>query len=167
MDALIEALGINLGYIISQIVNFTILAVALYLVAYKPVLSMLDERRDRIEKSMKDAEEADRRAAEAQEAFTQRVAEAKREAQEIITQATSQGEEARQEILSQAREEARQLIERAKEEIRLEREQALAELQAEVADLSILVTQKVLGQMVDEKTQRRLIDQFIQEADRL
>jgi len=44
----LEALGINLGYLISQIVNFTLLAVLLYFVAYKPILRMLDERSARI-----------------------------------------------------------------------------------------------------------------------
>ncbi|MGQ9586456.1 MAG: F0F1 ATP synthase subunit B [Anaerolineae bacterium] len=162
-----EALGINLGYLVSQIVNFTLLAVLLYVVAYKPVLRMMDERQARIEKGMKDAEEAGRRAAEAQEEFERRIAESKREAQNVMAQATAQGEKVREEILARAREEAQQLIERAKEEIRLEREQALAELQAEVADLTILVTHKVLGQVVDEDTQRRLVRQFIQETDKL
>jgi len=163
----LEALGINLGYLVSQIVNFTILALFLYAVAYKPVLRMMDERRARIEKGMEDAEEASRRAAEAQEEFERRIAEAKREAQNIITQATAQGEKAREEVLERAKDEAQQLIERAKGEIRLEREQALAELQAEVADLTILVTNKVLGQVVDEKAQRRLIGEFLQQTDNL
>lgn len=162
-----EALGINLGYLVSQIVNFTILAVFLYLVGYKPVLRMMDERRARIEKGIQDAEAASRRAAEAQEEFERRVAEAKREAQEIIAQATAQGEKAREEILARARTEAQQLIARAKDEIRLEREQALAELQREVADLTILVSSKVLGEVVDEERQRRLIREFLEQTDRL
>ena len=51
-----EALGINLGYLVSQIVNFTLLAVLLYFVAYKPILRMLDERSERIKKGLEDAE---------------------------------------------------------------------------------------------------------------
>ena len=59
-----EALGINLGYLISQIVNFTLLAVLLYFVAYKPILRMLDQRSARIKQGLEDAELASRRAAE-------------------------------------------------------------------------------------------------------
>jgi F-type H+-transporting ATPase subunit b len=59
----LEALGINLGYLISQIVNFTLLAVLLYFVAYKPILRMLDERSARIKKGLDDAELASKRAA--------------------------------------------------------------------------------------------------------
>ncbi|MGQ9458909.1 MAG: F0F1 ATP synthase subunit B [Anaerolineae bacterium] len=162
-----EALGINLGYLVSQIVNFAILALFLYFVGYKPVLRMMDERRARIEKGLQDAAEASRRAAEAQEEFARQMAEAKREAQEILAQATAQGEKAREEILAQARAEAQELLERAKEEIRLEREQAFQELQRQVADLTILVSSKVLGEVVDEERQRRLIREFLEQAERL
>lgn len=167
METLVAKLGINLGYLVSQIVNFTILALFLYFVGYKPVLRMMDERRARIEKGLQDAQEASRRAAEAQEEFERRLAEAKREAQEILAQATAQGEKVREEILAQARAEAQELLERAKEEIRLEREQAFQELQRQVADLTILVSSKVLGAVVDEERQRRLIREFIEQADRL
>jgi F-type H+-transporting ATPase subunit b len=163
----LEALGINLGYLVSQIVNFTLLAVLLYVVAYKPILRMLDERRSRIEQGMKDAESAARKAADAQAEFERRMGEARHEAQNAIAQATIQAEKVREEILAQARSEAQQLIERAKEETRLERDQAMAELQAQVADLSILISRKVLGQVVDEPSQRRLIGDFLKQTDKL
>ena len=71
-----EALGINLGYLISQIVNFTLLAVLLYFVAYKPVLRMLDQRSERIQKGLEDAEAASRRAAEMEQEFQKQLATA-------------------------------------------------------------------------------------------
>ena len=102
-----EALGINLGLLISQIVNFTLLAILLYFVAYKPVLRMLDDRSARIQKGLEDAEEASRRAAQMEQEFEQRMAEARREGQEIIAQSTQMSEKARQKILVMAREEAK------------------------------------------------------------
>jgi F-type H+-transporting ATPase subunit b len=164
LGEIFEALGINLGYLVSQIINFTILAVLLYRVAYKPVLGMMDERRSRIEKGMKDAEDAAKKAAEAQEEFERVVAEARREAQNTISQATAQGEKAKEEILAQARNEAQALVEKAKDEIRLERQQLLSELQDEVTDLSIALTEKVIGKVVDEQVQRELIHDFLQEG---
>ena len=71
-----EALGINLGYLISQIVNFTLLAVLLYFVAYKPILRMLDERSARIQKGLADAEAASKRAEEMEQEFERRMGEA-------------------------------------------------------------------------------------------
>ncbi|MEJ2207932.1 MAG: F0F1 ATP synthase subunit B [Anaerolineae bacterium] len=166
MQAL-DALGINLGYLISQIVNFTLLAVLLYFVAYKPVLRMLDERSARIQKGLEDAEVASRRAAEMEQEYEQRMTEARREGQEIIAQATQMSEKARQDILAQARDEARAQVERAREEIARERDQAMAELRQQVADLSLTISEKVLAETLDEERQRRLIAQFLEQAEEI
>ena len=162
-----EALGINLGYLISQIVNFTLLAVLLYFVAYKPILRMLDERSARIKKGLEDAEAASRRAAEMEEEFERRMAEARKQGQEIVAQATQMSEKARQEILEKAREESRAQIEKAREEIARERELAMAELRQQIADLSLAISEKVIGETLDEQKQRRLIADFLEQAEEL
>jgi len=163
----LEALGINLGYLLSQIVNFTLLAVLLYFVAYKPILRMLDERSARIKKGLEDAEIASKRAAEMEQEFERSIAEARREGQEIIAQATQMSEKARQEILDRAREEAQAQIQKAREEISRERDQAMAELRQQVADLSLMISEKVLGATLDEQRQRQLIAEFLQETEEL
>jgi len=163
----LEALGINLGYLISQIVNFTLLAVLLYFVAYKPILRMLDERSARIKKGLEDAEAASRRAAEMEQEFERRMAEARKQGQEIVAQATQMSEKARQEILEKAREESRAQIEKAREEIARERELAMAELRQQIADLSLAISEKVIGETLDEQKQRRLIADFLEQAEEL
>lgn len=162
-----EALGINLGYLISQIVNFTLLALLLYFVAYKPVLRMLDERSARINKGIQDAEQASRRAAEMEQEFERQMADARREGQEIVAQATQASERAGQEILERAREESRAQVERAKEEISRERDLAMADLRRQVAELSLTISEKVLGETLDEQSQRRLIAEFLEETEEL
>ncbi len=162
-----EALGINLGYLISQIVNFTLLAVLLYFVAYKPILRMLDERSARIKQGLEDAEEASRRAAEMEQEFEQRLAEARKEGQEIIAQATQMSEKARQEILETARQEAREQVEKAKEEIARERELAMSELRQQVADLSLSISEKVIGEALDQQRQRDLVARFLEQTEEL
>jgi F-type H+-transporting ATPase subunit b len=163
----LDKLGINLGYLISQIVNFTILAVLLYFVAYKPVLRMLDERSDRIKKGLEDAETASRRAGQMEQEFERRLAEARREGQEIIAQAARMSEKTRQDILEKAREEASEQIEKAKDEIARERDLAMTELRQQVADLSLTISRKVIGATLDEKRQRQLIAEFLQETEEL
>jgi F-type H+-transporting ATPase subunit b len=163
----LDALGINLGYLISQIVNFTLLAVLLYFVAYKPVLRMLDERSARIKKGLEDAEEAARKAAEMEQEFEARMVDARKEGQEIIAQATQMSEKARQDILDKARQEAQAQIEKAKEEIGREREQAMSELRQQVADLSLTISEKVIGETLDQEGQRRLIAEFLDETEEL
>ena len=162
-----EALGINLGYLISQIVNFTLLAVLLYFVAYKPILRMLDQRSERIKQGLEDAELASRRAAEMEQEFEQRLAEARKEGQEIIAQATQMSEKARLEILETAREEARAQVEKAKEEISRERELAMSELRQQVADLSLNISEKVIGESLDQQRQRDLIADFLEQTEEL
>jgi F-type H+-transporting ATPase subunit b len=163
----LEALGINLGYLISQIVNFALLAVLLYFVAYKPILRMLDQRSARIKQGLEDAEQASRRAAEMEQEFEQRLAEARKEGQEIIAQATQMSEKARQDILETAREEARAQVEKAKEEISRERELAMAELRQQVADLSLSISEKVIGEALDQQRQRELIATFLEQTEEL
>ena len=162
-----EALGINLGYLVSQIVNFTLLAVLLYFVAYKPILRVLDERSARIKKGLEDAEQASRRAAEIEQEFEQRMSEARKEGQEIIAQATQMSEKARQEILETAREESRAQIEKAKEEISRERDMAMADLRQQVADLSLSISEKVIGETLDDERQRKLIADFLEQTEEL
>jgi F-type H+-transporting ATPase subunit b len=163
----LEALGINLGYLISQIINFGLLAVLLYFVAYKPILRMLDERSARIKQGLDDAEQASRRAAEMEKEFEQRLAEARKEGQEIVAQATQMSEKARQEILATAREEARAQVEKAKEEISRERDLAMAELRQQVADLSLSISEKVIGESLDQQRQRDLIAEFLEQTEEL
>jgi F-type H+-transporting ATPase subunit b len=163
----LEALGINLGLLVSQIVNFTLLAILLYLVAYKPILRMLDSRSERIKKGLEDAELASKRAAEMEQEFEQRMVEARKEGQEIIAQATQMSEKARQEILEKAREEAQVQIEKARDEIARERELAMADLRKQVAELSLMISEKVIGTALDEQGQRQLIAEFLDQTEEL
>jgi F-type H+-transporting ATPase subunit b len=163
----LDKLGINLGYLLSQIVNFTLLAVLLYFVAYKPILRMLDERSARIKKGLEDAETASKRAAEMEQEFERKLAEARKEGQEIIAQSTKMSEKARQDILDRAREESSALIEKAKEEISRERDLAMADLRQQVAELSLSIAEKVIGEAVDEQKQRRLIAEFLEQTEEL
>jgi F-type H+-transporting ATPase subunit b len=160
-------LGINLGYLISQLVNFTLLVVLLYFVAYKPILRMLDERSARIKKGLEDAETASRRAAEMEQEFERRMGEARKQGQELVAQATQLSEKARQEILDKARDEASGLVNKAKEEIGRERDVAMGELRQQVAELSLAISQKVIGESLDEEAQRRLVARFLDEAEEL
>ncbi len=156
-----EQLGINLGLLVSQLVNFILLAVLLYLVLYKPVLRMLNERRDRIARSMADVDAARDAAAKAQLEYDRRVAEAQRRAQEIIAQAAQTGEKAKADIVADAQREAEKIKQDALADAELQKARALVDVQSQIASLSMLATERVLGQAVDETTQRQLISRFL------
>jgi F-type H+-transporting ATPase subunit b len=159
----LESLGINLGLLASQLVNFTLLAVLLYLLLYKPVLRMLNQRKERIARSMADVDAAREGAAKAQQEYDRKVAEAQRKAQEIIAQAAQTGEQAGTEIKAAALREAETVRQQAREDAAQEKAQILADVQKQIANLSMLATERVLGQVVDSDLQRKLIDQFLAE----
>ncbi len=162
-----DKLGINVTWLLAQVVNFGLLLFLLWMIAYKPVLKMMNERKQKIQESLEYAENVKKQAAEQQKEFEQRIAEARREAQAAAALAAQAGEKEREAILAQAREEARKLIEQAKEQIEYERKQMLAELRQEVVQLSLLAAQKAVSQTLDEQAHRRLIADFLAQTDAL
>jgi F-type H+-transporting ATPase subunit b len=161
----LDKLGINVTWLLAQIVNFGLLLFLLWVIAYKPVLRMLNERKQKIQESLEYAESVKKQAAEQQKEFEQRIAEARREAQAAAALAAQASEKEREAILAQAREEARKLVEQAKEQIEYERKQMLAELRQEVVQLSLLAAQKAVSQTLDEQAHRRLIADFLAQTD--
>ncbi len=158
-----EKLGINLGFFISQLVNFTLLAALLTVLLYKPILRMLNERKERIARSLADVDAAREAAARAQQDYDKKMVEAQRTAQEIIAKASQASEEVAAEIRAEAQRDAENIRRKAREEAAQERAHLLAEVQSQIASLSMMATERVLGQAVDANTQRRLVDQFLAE----
>lgn len=158
-----EALGINLGLFISQLVNFSLLAVLLYVLLYKPILRMLNERRERVARSMADVDAAREAAARAQQEYDRHILEAQRKAQEIISAASQASEKVGDEIKAEAMREAESIRQKAREEAAQEKAHLLSEVQSQIASLSMLATERVLKQTVDETAQRKLVDQFLAE----
>ena len=162
-----DKLGINIAWLAAQIVNFFILFFLLKAFAYKPILQMLESRRQKIQESLEYAEKVKKDAAEQQKEFDRKLEETRRETQAASAAAAQVGEKEREAILAQAREDARKLIEQAKGQIEYERKQMLSELREEVVRLSLAAAQKVINQSLDEKAHRQLIGDFLAQADNL
>ena len=162
-----EGLGINLPTLVAQIINFVILFGLLYLVAYKPLMRMLDERSKKVKESMEQTEYIKEQAARAEEEVKKQLGAAAKEGQEVIARAMRTGEEVRQEAQQQAKQEAESLITRARVEIQRERDGAIDELRKEFADLTILAAGKVIDRSLDKETHRQLIDKVLEESTTL
>lgn len=162
-----EGLGINLPVLVAQIINFLILFGILYLVAYKPILRMLDERSRRIKESMEQAESIKEQSARAEEEVKKQLGEVSREGQERIARAVRAGEEVKQKAQAEARQEAEALIARARSEIQRERDEAVGEVRREFADLTILAAGKVIDRSLDKEEHRQLIDKVLEESSTL
>jgi len=160
----IGALGINFPGLLAQIINFGILLVILRLVAYKPVMRMLDERAGRVRESMEAAERIKEREAETAQEVEERLDEARKEGQSLIAQAQQISARIQEEAREQAQKEGESLLIRARNEIQLERDSAIARLRGEFADLTINAAERVIGQSLDRRAHQRLIDEVLAES---
>ena len=163
----LSGLGIRLPNLLAQIVNFGILFGLLYLVAYKPILRMLDERSKKVKDSMEQTEYIKEQATHAEEESKRRIETASKEGRELLVRAVRTGEEIRQQAQQEARKEGESLIARARVEIQRERDEAIDGLRKEFADLTILAAEKVIEQSLDKKAHRQLIDKVLEESTTL
>ena len=155
-----EALGINLGLLIVQIIAFTILFLTLNAWVYQPMLNMMESRKQKIAQGLEDAREAaDARASAERDADKIR-AEAQSEAAKIVREATERAAVAGQEVKAAAEAEAARAREAAIAGAEVERNRILGDLRSQVASLAIAAANKLVGESLDEKKQRSLLDEF-------
>ncbi len=162
-----EQLGISPTFLLAQIVNFVVLWVILQRFLFPPVLKTLEARRNRIRDSLAEAERMKEQNASARREFEQQLAEERRKGAEIAAQAARDAEQIREQIVARAREEAEQILADARAQASVERDQMLADLRRQVADLSILGAQRIIGKTLDQQTQRQLIQDFLTQSGEL
>ena len=129
------------------------------------ITGMVKKRSDRIDQSLKDAEEARKALKEMAEEHKRMIEEARKEQARILNEAATTGDKILQEAKDQAREQTAAMIEKAREEIRIEQETARREISNEVAALSVEVAEKLVRSHLDSsQRQSALIDKLIEEA---
>lgn len=155
-----EKLGLNLGYLIVQILNFGIVFIALYVWIYKPLLGMLEKRRKTIAQGLEDARIAAEARANAEQEAAKILADAQSKAAATVREATERAQLAAKEVRAAAEAETVKAREAAMAEMEAERNRILSELRGQVAALSIAAAQKLIGEALDEKRQRALLEEF-------
>ncbi|MDP3630433.1 MAG: F0F1 ATP synthase subunit B [Actinomycetota bacterium] len=163
MDALIP----KMPEILVALTSFLVLFVILGKFAFPPVTKMLDERAEKIRESLEKAEETRVEAERLLEEYKVQMAEARAEAGKVIEQGRTVAENMKNEIIAKAREEAEAERTKAIESIRAEKLAAMAELQASVADLSVAVAGKIIGQQLSAADHAALIERSIAEVGSL
>lgn len=144
MEQLIEAFGIDLKLITTQIINFVVLAAALSYLLYKPVLKLLAEREEKIKQSIVDAEAAAKAHAEATTEKQAILSAAQKEAEAIDARAKDFGQKRTDEMVAAAEVKAAQIIAAAEDKGRQLHEKTLKDSEAEIAKLAVLATEKLL-----------------------
>ena len=157
-------LEIDIGTVIFSIVTFALLALLLRLFLYKPVLAMLDKRRQAVNEALDQAERTRVEAEKADERLQEKLNATRLEADRIISEARSRAEENTAALLKQAKEDAERISAQAVADIALERERALTELREQTADLALLAAEKALTSTLTEEQQQKLLDSFVEQV---
>lgn len=161
MDELIKTFHIEANLLLAQIVNFVIVLLVLYKVAYKPVLKTLNERTGKIEKGMEDAEESRKKLENALQLEKEILTQAKKEAQGIIRKAEDNAKKNADSFALETKEKTDKMIAEAKKIIEQEKNKMFTELKMNIAGLVVSATEKVLEEKIDHQKDQGIIARSI------
>lgn len=156
-------ISLDLTYLV-QIISFLILFLILKKFAWKPLMNMMEKRRQFIEDNLAHAEQERQEAERIRQEYQQEMRQARQEAQAIMERAAKTSEERAAQILAEARLDTEKMKRSALADIEREREKAIADVRAQVVDLSIAVAEKILQQKLDMQGHETMINKFIQEV---
>ena len=154
---------INPGLIVWTAVTFLLLLFILKKVAWKPILSALDQRENAIRESLEKAEKAKDEAQRILNENQTNLSKAEEESKKIIEQGRIYAEKLKDQMLKDSKEQSQKLLGEAAAEIERKKEAAFGELKSQIADLVIQTTEKVLGETVDKNIHKKIADKYINE----
>jgi F-type H+-transporting ATPase subunit b len=155
----------NVGLMIWTLLVFGISAYVLAKVAFPRISEALDRRQKAIEESIDTAAQIRKEAEQILAEYRERLAEARGQADEIVARARKTGEAAESEILADARTKREEMMEQTRRDIEAETRRAIQEIRAEVADLTVLATEKVTRKTLTDADHKRLVEEALAELD--
>jgi F-type H+-transporting ATPase subunit b len=147
------------------ILAFLALLFILRKLAFPRIAANLDRRQRAIEESIDTAERTRTEAEQILAEYRQRLQEARVQAEDIVTRARRAGEQHERDSLEQARVQREELMAQTRRDIEAETRRAIQQIRTEVADLTVLATEKVTRKSLTEADQRRLVDEALSELD--
>lgn len=155
--ALLSALGIDLSVIIAQLINYGILIVALTVLLYRPILKLLDERRERIRKSMEDAKRLEQQVKNMEKDHQKSMKELDTKASAILANAKKQAESVKTDLLAAAQKEVDALLERGRKQLEDEKRSLVSDLEKTVSQVAVKLAGKVLEREFSPGDQQRIV----------
>jgi F-type H+-transporting ATPase subunit b len=153
------------GVMIWTLIIFGLTLLVLWKVAFPRIAEALDKRQRMIEDSIDSAEKTKREADELLREYRERLSDARGQADEIVARARRTAEAAENETLADARAKREEMMDQTRRDIEAETRRAIQQIRAEVADLTVLATEKVTRKSLDSADQKRLVDEALAELD--
>jgi F-type H+-transporting ATPase subunit b len=155
----------GLGLMIWTLIAFGITLWVLAKLAFPRIGAALDKRQRAIEESIEAAERTKREADELLAEYRQRLADARQQAEDIVARARKAAEVHERDSLEAARRQREELLDQTRRDIEAETRRAIQEIRKEVADLTVLATEKVTRKALSEEDQRRLVEEALADLD--
>jgi F-type H+-transporting ATPase subunit b len=155
----------NVGLMIWTLVVFGIAMYVLKKLAFPRIQEALEKRQRAIEDSIETANRTRAEADEVLKEYRERLKEARAQADDIVTRARRAGEQAEKDSAETARSQREEMLAQTRRDISAEEQRALSELRSQVADLTVLATEKVTRKSLDQDDQRRLVEEALSELD--
>ncbi|MFQ5456446.1 MAG: F0F1 ATP synthase subunit B [Nitrospirota bacterium] len=157
-------MNIEIQQILTQMAGFLLLVWVLKKFAWKHLLSLLDERRERISSQFSEIEKTKEDVSRLKSEYEVKTAEIESNSQAKINEAVLKGDQIARDIQEKARTEYQEIIERAGREIEREKDRAIVELKEKIVDLSVTVASKVIDNSLKKEDHLKLVDRYIQEV---
>jgi F-type H+-transporting ATPase subunit b len=155
----------NVGLMIWTLLAFLVAFFVLRKYAWPQIAGALDKRQRAIEDSIDTAERTKSEAQQLLDEYRERLREARAQSDEIVARARKAAEVHERETLDEARVRREELLEQTRRDIEAETRRAIQEIRGEVADLTVMATEKVTRRTLTDDDQRRLVDEALQELD--
>lgn len=161
IEAVAGQFGLNGQIFAAQLINFTIVMVVLWLFVYKPIMKILEERSEKIEKSVKQADEIEARVSEIEKERETVIVEARRESQEILEKAKNDSELRGIEMIDSAKREVERVIVKGKKQLADEKGEMLKELKKDIVDIAMKAAARIINDEIDEKKSKSLAEEVV------
>lgn len=160
-----DALKIEIPQVITHAVGFLIALWVLRRFAWKPLLRLLEERREKIKNSFDEIDQKQEAADKLNQEYEQKLREIDTEARKRINAAVSEGEKIANKIKEDAREEAKQMISKAKDELDRDVAKARVALKEDMVAMALAATEKIIHEELDDDKHRQLVGRFIDDLE--
>ena len=157
----VGALGLNLKLFIAQLINFAVVLFVLWKWVFTPVAKKLQERTDKIEKSMNDADRITKEKDEFGKWRENEMVKVRSQASALVTAAESQAQKSKEEILNQAKQEQSSLLKQTQLQILQEKDKAISDIKSEVANMVTIATEKLIKTKLDSSKDKELIQESL------